>query len=945
MSTDKFVHRHNGPRECEVQQMLQAVGAASLDELISQTVPADIRLKQALVLDAPLSEYAYLHKIKSIADKNKPFRSFIGMGWYGTATLPVVLRNVFENPAWYTSYTPYQAEISQGRLEALLNFQTMVMSLTGFQIANCSLLDEGTAAAEAMKMMFDLRSREAVKAGKNLLFVDENIFPQTLDVLITRAAPLGIDIILGKYDTYAFDEKCFGAIVQYPAANGAVRDYSAFCTQAHEKGVLVTAACDILSLVVLKEPAAWGADIAVGSTQRFGIPVGFGGPSAAYFATKEEYKRNIPGRIIGVSVDRLGNTALRMALQTREQHIKREKASSNICTSQALMATMAGMYAVYHGAEGLQRIAGHAHKVAAVMAGKLKDAGYVLAEEYFFDTIEVKGVDAEAIRSKALAKGFNFYYPSADTVRLSFDEVTACEEVLAVIEIFGLKQEGTCSDLLKSLGMPRESAILTEKVFRANRSETEMMRYIKKLERRDISLAHSMISLGSCTMKLNAAVEMLPLSWPEFANVHPYAPADQAEGYLQLIKELEHDLAVITGFDAVSVQPNSGAAGEYAGLMVIRAYHAANGDSHRNLVLIPTSAHGTNPASASLAGMQVVLVSCDEKGNINVDDLRTKAEQHKDQLSCMMITYPSTHGVFESRICEIIDIVHKNGGQVYMDGANMNAQVGLTNPGFIGADVCHLNLHKTFAMPHGGGGPGVGPIGVASHLTPFLPSHPLVKVSGDKAIHAVASAPYGSAMILPITYAYIKLLGAEGLKAATEMAILNANYLSAKLQSHYTTLYTGETGRVAHECIIDVRGFKKEYGVDATDIAKRLMDYGFHAPTLSFPVPDTLMVEPTESESLAELDRFIQTMITIKQECESIKSGALDAEDNPLKMAPHTAMEVSADEWKHSYPRTQAAYPLAWIADNKFWPHVARVDNGYGDRNLVCSCDPIENYL
>ena len=943
--TNQFVQRHNGPRDCEIEQMLKAVGAASLDELINQTVPADIRLKTPLTLDAPMSEYEYLKKLKGIAAKNKNFRSFIGMGWYGTATLPVVLRNVFENPAWYTSYTPYQAEISQGRLEALLNFQTMVSSLTGFSIANCSLLDEATAAAEAMKMMFDLRSRDAVKAGKNVLFVDNNIFPQTLDVLKTRSAPLGIEVVQGDFAAYTFDEKCFGAIVQYPAANGEIRDYSRFCTTAHEHQVLVTAVCDILALVLLKEPAAWGADIAVGSTQRFGIPMGFGGPSAAYFATKDDYKRNIPGRIIGVSIDRLGNTALRMALQTREQHIKREKASSNICTAQALMATMAGMYAIYHGAEGLKQIAEHVHKITAVMAEKLKAAGYKLSAEQFFDTIEITGVDTKAIQTKALAKGLNFYYLNNNTVRISFDEVTTCEEAVAIMEIFGAKQECTCSDVKKSLGLPRETAILTEKVFRVNRSETEMMRYIKKLERRDISLAHSMISLGSCTMKLNAAVEMLPLSWPEFGNVHPYAPADQTEGYSELMKELEHDLAAITGFDAVSFQPNSGAAGEYAGLMMIRAYHIANGNAHRNVVLIPTSAHGTNPASASMAGMDIVLVNCDDKGNIDVNDLREKAVLHKDKLSCLMITYPSTHGVFESRICEINNIIHENGGQVYMDGANMNAQVGFTNPGIIGADVCHLNLHKTFAMPHGGGGPGAGPIAAAKHLAPFLPSHPIVKVGGEKAVPAVAAAPYGSAMILPITHAYIKLLGAEGLKKATELAILNANYLSAKLRPYYNTLYTGETGRVAHECIIDIRSFKKEYGVDATDIAKRLMDFGFHAPTLSFPVPDTLMVEPTESEPLAELDRFIETMITIKQECEAIKSGQLDTEDNPLKMAPHTALEVTGDEWKHKYPRTQAAYPLVWIADNKFWPHVARVDNGYGDRNLVCSCNLIELYL
>ena len=939
MAIDSFVHRHIGPRIHEVTQMLKEVGAASLDELIKHTVPADILLKQPLSLDAPVSEYVYLQKIKAIANKNKPFRSLIGMGYYGTASLPVVMRNVFENPSWYTSYTPYQAEISQGRLEALLNFQTMVASLTGFPVANCSLLDEATAAAEAMKMMFDLRSREAVKAGKNELFVDENIFPQTLDVIITRAAPLGIEVKTGKYNEYAFADNCFGAIVQYPAANGAICDYSAFCRQAHEKGILVTAVCDILALAVLKEPAAWGADVAVGSTQRFGIPMGFGGPSAAYFATKEEYKRHVPGRIIGISVDRMGNTALRMALQTREQHIKREKASSNICTAQALLASMAGFYAAYHGPDGLRRIANHAHKYAVIVAEKLKASGLKLASENFFDTIEVQGIDAEAIRKKALAAGINFFYPSKDSVRISFDEVSACDEAIAIMNVFDLPQDCTCDeDMTNTCFLQRETAILSEKVFHLYHSETEMMRYIKKLERRDISLTHSMISLGSCTMKLNAAVEMLPLSWSEFGNVHPFAPSEQVEGYMQLIKELAHDLAVITGFDAISFQPNSGAAGEYAGLMLIRAYHLSRGDVHRNVVIIPTSAHGTNPASAAMAGMQIVLVECDDKGNINVDDLRAKAEQHKDKLSCIMITYPSTHGVFESRIREICDIVHQHGGQVYMDGANMNAQVGFTNPGFIGADVCHLNLHKTFAIPHGGGGPGAGPVGVAKHLTPFLPSHKLVKTGGEKAIHAVSAAPFGSALILAVTHAYIKLLGVEGLKRATEIAILNANYLSVKLRPYYNTLYTGETGRVAHECIIDLRDFTKEYGVDATDIAKRLMDFGFHAPTLSFPVANTLMVEPTESESLVELDRFIQAMITIQQECESIKNGQSDKEDNPLKMAPHTSAEVCADEWKHSYPRSQAAFPLSWVAENKFWTSVARVDNGYGDRNLICTC-------
>ncbi|MDR3184302.1 MAG: aminomethyl-transferring glycine dehydrogenase [Prevotellaceae bacterium] len=935
MSFDTFVQRHNGPCEQDIKQMLQTVGAASLEELINQTVPENIRLNAPPALDAAVSEYEYLNRLKTIAAKNKNVRSFIGMGWYGTAVLPVVLRNVFENPSWYTSYTPYQAEISQGRLEALLNFQTMVSSLTGFAVSNCSLLDEATAAAEAMRMMFELRSREAVKAGNNILFADENIFPQNLDVLRTRAAPLGIDIVTGNFDTYTFDEKCFGAVVQYPAANGAVRDYSAFCAKAHARQIPVTAVCDILSLVLLKEPAAWGADIAVGSTQRFGIPMGFGGPAAAYFATKDEYKRSMPGRIIGVSVDRLGKPALRMALQTREQHIKRERATSNICTATALSATMAGLFAVYHGAEGLKRIAAHVHKYAVIIADKLKAAGYKLASESFFDTLEIQGVRTSAIREKASAKGMNFFYPSESSVRISFDEVTTCEEAQTIMEIFDLKKDCACSDFSKSLVVPRESCILTETVFHRYHSETEMMRYIKRLERRDISLTHSMIPLGSCTMKLNAAVEMLPLSWPEFYNIHPYAPASQTEGYLQIIRELEHDLAVITGFDAVSLQPNSGAAGEYTGLMLIRAYHKANGNQHRNVALIPTSAHGTNPASATMAGMQIVLVSCDENGNINVDELREKAIQHKDNLSCVMITYPSTHGVFESRIREMVDIVHENGGLVFMDGANMNAQVGLTHPGFIGADVCHLNLHKTFAMPHGGGGPGVGPVAVAKHLTPFLPSHSVVKTSGGKGISAVSAAPYGNALLCLITHAYIKLLGAEGLRHTTSLAILNANYLSARLQPHYHTLFTGETKRVAHECIIDLRHFKKEYGIDATDVAKRLMDFGFHAPTLSFPVPETLMIEPTESESLAELERLVQALVHIKEECVAVKNGQFDAADNPLKMAPHTAVEVTADVWAHPYSRTQAAYPLGWVAENKFWPHVARVDNGYGDRNLI----------
>ncbi|MDR1055314.1 MAG: aminomethyl-transferring glycine dehydrogenase [Prevotellaceae bacterium] len=951
MAMDKFVLRHNGPREHEIDDMLKIIGASSLDELINQTIPANIRLKEPLKLDAPLSEYEFLNKMKVIASKNKIFRTFIGMGYYRTAVPSVILRNVFENPAWYTSYTPYQAEISQGRLEALINFQTMVMSLTGMEIANCSLLDESTAAAEAMKMMFDLRSRTAVKEGKNIVFVDENIFPQTKDVIITRAAPLGIVVETGDFSKYELHDKVFGVVVQYLAANGEIRDYSEFCKKAHEKEIRVTVAADILALALLKAPAQWGADIAVGSTQRFGIPMGFGGPSAGYLATKDEYKRNMPGRIIGVSVDRLGRKSLRMALQTREQHIKREKASSNICTAQALLATMAGMYAVYHGPEGIKRIALHAHHCAVKVAAELEKLGYKLTSKNFFDTIEITGVNADEIRKAAEAKEINFFYPDAQTVRMSFDEVTSCDEVRDVVSIFaeGKNVEITCGKNAEktqfNTKFKRDTPFLDEKIFNRHRSETDMMRYIKKLERRDISLTHSMISLGSCTMKLNAATEMLPLSWGELGNIHPFAPTDQAMGYLELIDDLGKDLAVITGFDSTSFQPNSGASGEYTGLMVIRQYHISRGEGHRNVAIIPASAHGTNPASASMAGMQIVIVTSDENGNINIDDLRVKTEAHKDNLSCIMITYPSTHGVFESRVREIMDIIHENGGQVYMDGANMNAQVALTNPGFIGADVCHLNLHKTFAIPHGGGGPGEGPICVAKHLSPFLPSHPLVKTGGKKGIHAVAASPFGSAMILPITYGYIKMLGEEGLRKVTELAILNANYLSKKLSLYYNTLYTGETGRVGHECIIDLRDFRKEYGVDATDIAKRLMDYGFHAPTLSFPVAETLMVEPTESEIVQELDRFIETMISIKQECEDIKSGKLDKEDNPVKMAPHVVDEVAADEWNHKYSRKQAVYPLEWIAENKFWPTSARVDNGYGDRNLVCSCTPLEEYM
>ena len=918
--------------------MLEVLGVKSLDELIGQTVPQDILLKEPLKLDPPMSEQAYLARLKQIAGKNRNLRSLIGLGFYGTASPAVITRNVFENPCWYTSYTPYQAEISQGRLEALINFQTMISSLTGFSLANCSMLDDATAAAEAMRMMFELRPRDAVKAGKNVIFVDEDIFPNVLSVLRTRASGLGIEIHTGKALEYTFEEKCYGALVQYPAADGEVRDYTEFCTRAHAAGCLVAAWCDILALALLKEPAAWGADIACGTAQRFGLPMGFGGPTAGWMACADKYKRNLPGRIIGISVGRLGERAVRLALQTREQHIKREKATSNICTATALMATMTGMFAVWHGPKGITEIACNAWGYAHAVAAKLKEAGYKLAAENFFDTIRVVDVDAAAICKKALAAGFNFCYPDAKTVQISFDELSTCEEARAIGEIFGCK-EGCPAQPEAPVFMKRESPILTQKVFNSYHSETEMMRYIKMLERKDISLAHSMIPLGSCTMKLNAAAEMLPLSWSEFANLHPYAPADQAEGTLQVIRELEHDLAVITGFDACSLQPNSGAAGEYAGLMTIRRYLNANGGTGRRVMIIPTSAHGTNPASAAMAGFDIVLVSCDDNGNINVEELAEKAAAAGDTLAGMMITYPSTHGVFEVRIREIVDIIHRHGGLLYMDGANMNAQVGLTNPGYIGADVCHLNLHKTFAMPHGGGGPGVGPICCTAALKPYLPGHPVVSECGGAGMDAVSAAPYGSPLLLPITHAYIKMLGAEGLRKVTEIAILNANYMSAKFLPELKTLYTGATGRVAHECIIDLRHFKAEYGVDATDVAKRLMDFGFHAPTLSFPVHETLMVEPTESEPLSELDRFVETLKTIVAECEDIKAGKLDAEDNPLKMAPHTQDEVCADSWNHAYSRTQAAFPLEWIREKKLWPAVSRVDNGYGDRNLVTSVE------
>ena len=935
---DKFYTRHIGVNnEKDLKEMLATIGVESVDELIAQVIPQSIRLKKPLALPAEgMSEYQFAAHIRDLADRNRPMRSFIGMGYYPSAVPAAVVRNVFENPAWYTSYTPYQAEISQGRLEALLNFQTAVISLTGMQIGNCSLLDEATAAAEAMLMMFALRSREAVKEGRCQLFVDRNIFPQTLDVLLTRSEPFGIELIVDDYDTYEFTGKEFGAVVQYPAADGAVRDYADFAAAAHAKGALVTAVADLLALALLKAPGEWGADIAVGSAQRLGTPMGFGGPSAGYMATREAYKRNMPGRIIGVSVDRLGNRALRMALQMREQHIKRERATSNICTASALMASMAGFYCIYNGPEGLRRAAETAHDAAARVAAALEAMDYALASRSFFDTLDVEA-EAAVVQSLALESGFNFHYPSEGRVRLSFDEVTTDEEVEAVIRIFaaakGRKPKAAKAAEAIPAALRRTSAYLTEPVFNAYRSESALMRYIKQLELRDISLANSMISLGSCTMKLNAAAIMQPLSLAGFQNVHPFAPEDQTEGYRALIAELEHDLATITGLAACSLQPNSGAAGEYAGLMVIRAYHQSRGQGYRNVVLIPASAHGTNPASAAMAGMKIVTVACDAKGNIDVEDLQKKAREHASELCGLMVTYPSTHGVFESRIREIVDAVHDAGGQVYMDGANMNAQVGLTNPGYIGADVCHLNLHKTFAMPHGGGGPGVGPICVAEHLKAFLPSHSIVATGGDEGITAVASAPWGSALLLPITYGYIKMLGGEGLRRATEMAIVNANYMSAALAPEFRTYYSGETGRVGHEMILDLTHFKHDYDIDCGDIARRLMDYGFHAPTLSFPVHETLMVEPTESEPKAEMDRFIEALVQIKRECEA--AAASGEQDNVVANAPHTAVEL-AGEWPHPYSRMEAAFPLDWIRASKFFPYVTKIDNGYGDRNLCC---------
>jgi len=961
MNTNTFQLRHIGPNKSEREKMLQTINADSLEQLISETVPENIRLKEDLDLAPAMSEYEYLSHIKELSEKNKVFKSYIGLGYHEAIVPSVIQRNILENPGWYTAYTPYQAEIAQGRLEALLNFQTMVCDLTGMELANASLLDESTAAAEAMALLFDVRERAQKKAGANKFFVSEEILPQTLSVLLTRSTPIGIDLVVGNHREFDFSEEFFGAILQYPGKHGHVFDYSDFVAKANENNIKVAVAADILSLVKLKAPGEFGADVVVGTTQRFGIPLGYGGPHAGYFATKEKYKRSIPGRIIGVTKDSDGNRALRMALQTREQHIKREKATSNICTAQVLLAVMAGMYAVYHGKEGIQFIADSVHNKTKLVADCLHKSGFKILNENYFDTLLVE-IDTFKLRPIAESEKVNFNYINDKYISISLNEATTQQDLMKLFMIFGqlkkqpdtaaaesedefhqiLTQESFTSnfDVIPD-NIKRNTSFLDNEIFNTYQSETDMMRYIKKLERKDLALNHSMISLGSCTMKLNAASEMLPLSNPQWGNIHPFAPINQAEGYHEVLKKLEHQLNIITGFAGTSLQPNSGAQGEFAGLMTIRAYHLSRSEEHRNICIIPASAHGTNPASAVMAGMKVVVTKTDDHGNIDVDDLRAKAEEHSENLAALMVTYPSTHGVFESAITEITQIIHDHGGQVYMDGANMNAQVGLTNPATIGADVCHLNLHKTFAIPHGGGGPGVGPICVAPQLVPFLPSNPVIPVGTKQAITAISAAPYGSALACLISYGYITMLGFKGLTNSTKNAILNANYIKERLQGHYDTLYTGENGRAAHEMIIDCRDFKQK-GIEVVDIAKRLMDYGFHAPTVSFPVAGTMMIEPTESESLAELDRFCDAMISIRKEIEEVSK---EDANNPLKNAPHTQAMLTADEWNLPYSRKQAAFPLDYIADNKFWPTVRRVDDAYGDRNLICSCNPIEDYM
>ncbi|MAK36075.1 MAG: glycine dehydrogenase (aminomethyl-transferring) [Flavobacteriaceae bacterium] len=947
MNTDSFALRHIGPRKSDLSEMLKTVGVETMEQLIYETIPSDIRLKEDIALDTAMSEQEYLEHITELSTKNQVFKTYIGLGYHQAITPPVIQRNILENPGWYTAYTPYQAEIAQGRLEALLNFQTMVSDLTGMELANASLLDESTAAAEAMTLLFAVRERDQKKNGVNKFFVSEEILPQTLSLLQTRSIPMEIELVIGNHEEFDFAPEFFGAILQYPGQSGKVYDYKDFVSKAKDNQIKVAVAADILSLVKLEAPGHFGADVVVGTTQRFGIPLGYGGPHAAYFATKEDYKRNIPGRIIGVTKDMNGNRALRMALQTREQHIKRDKATSNICTAQVLLAVMAGMYGVYHGPEGLKYIASKVHNTAATLADALEKLGYYQANDTYFDTIAIK-TDISKIDFRAISEGVNFYYPDEETVSISINETTTLYDINKIIGIFAEAASVDrfyISELQEGNTIPKSVARKTEflqnEVFNSYHSETELMRYIKRLERKDLALNHSMISLGSCTMKLNAAAEMLPLSDPMWGNMHPFAPTEQAGGYQFMLKKLEEQLTEITGFAGTSLQPNSGAQGEYAGLMVIRAYHESRGDAHRNICLIPSSAHGTNPASAVMAGMKVVVTKAADDGNIDVDDLRAKAEEHKENLAALMVTYPSTHGVYESAIREITSIIHENGGQVYMDGANMNAQVALTNPGAIGADVCHLNLHKTFAIPHGGGGPGVGPICVAEQLVPFLPSNPIIETGGEHAITAISAAPWGSALACLISYAYICMLGENGLKKSTEYAILNANYIKQRLQGHFDVLYTGEKGRAAHEMIIDCRPFKTN-GIEVVDIAKRLMDYGFHAPTVSFPVAGTMMIEPTESESKQELDRFCDAMISIRKEIDAAEK---DEPNNVLKNAPHTQAMLTSDTWELPYSRQKAAFPLEYVNDNKFWPSVRRVDDAYGDRNLICTCAPIEDYM
>lgn len=946
MQTDSFVLRHIGPNEEQTKEMLRTIGVKSVSELINKTIPADIRLPHALNLPEGISENEFSSHIRELGNKNKLFKSYIGLGYHPTSLPAVIQRNIFENPSWYTSYTPYQAEISQGRLEALLNFQTVISDLTGLPIANSSLLDEGTAAGEAMLMLFSGRTREQKKDNALKFFVSEEVLPQTVDILKTRSAPLHIELVMGNHETIQLDNSFFGAIVQYPAKHGMIYDYTDFISEAHKKDIKVVVAADLLSLALLKSPGEMGADVAVGTSQRFGIPLGFGGPHAGFFATVDHFKRSIPGRIIGVTIDMDGNRALRMALQTREQHIKREKATSNICTAQVLLAVMAGMYAVYHGPKGIEYIAKKIHSLTNSLNESLSKLGLKQINSSFFDTLSVRVSSALKVKEVAEENGVNFNFIDGNTVSISINENTDLHDIDQIISILAHAENiygFAVTDCPARVTIPehliRKSTYLQNEVFNTYHSETEMMRYIKRLERKDISLTDSMISLGSCTMKLNAATEMLPLSMPNWNAIHPFVPVDQANGYREMLLALEKQLNVITGFAATSLQPNSGAQGEYAGLMVIRAYHESRGDSHRNICLIPASAHGTNPASAVMAGMEVVVTKTSENGNIDLEDLRQKAEKHRDNLAALMVTYPSTHGVFESEIRQITAMIHENGGQVYMDGANMNAQVGLTNPARIGADVCHLNLHKTFAIPHGGGGPGVGPICVAAHLAEFLPSNPVIKTGGKNAITAISAAPFGSALVDLISYGYIKMLGRDGLQKATETAILNANYLKARLEKYFPILYTGENGFAAHEMIVDLREFK-EKGIEVTDVAKRLMDFGFHAPTVSFPVAGTLMIEPTESENKLELDKFVDSMIQIRKEIDNYDGG-----DSVLKNAPHTLQMITADEWNYSYSRKDAAYPLDFVSQNKYWPRVRRANEAHGDRNLICTCNPIEDYM